>query len=211
VSALFQSKVQRNEGDSEIVNIHSLLDQGDTKAAEDAARIYVKEHPRSAAGHFLLGLILFRSIQAEARQNIRENDLETASSQLVDPRVSNERARASLAEFTEGAKYGNPSALDLKIVALDYVLLGRYSDASKWLAVSVQYDPKDSQAWYYLGRAKYNENRFDEAIVAFEKCIELIPRNVKAETNLGLAFAGLNHTREAETAFHQAIQWQEQL
>jgi tetratricopeptide (TPR) repeat protein len=62
--------------------------------------------------------------------------------------------------------------------------------------------PNDSEGWYYLGRTKYNENRFAEAISAFQ--------NVKAEDNLGLSLAGLGRNEEATAAYLQAIAWQAQ-
>src|SRR5437667_264686 len=119
-------------------------------------------------------------------------------------------AQASLAEYTEGAKFRDPGAFDLKIVALDYVLLGDYVDADKWLTRSVEWNSKDSEGWYYLGRAKYNENRFEEAIHAFEQCLKLDAKNVKAEDNLGLSYAGLGRAEEAAAAYRTAIAWQAQ-
>lgn len=116
-----------------------------------AVRQTLQARPQSADAHFLLGYILFREIQAVG-------DADTYSDfHQPDPKLRNEKASESLAQFTEGAKYHDPSAFDLKIVALDYVLLGAYTDADKWLTKSLQWDPKDSQAWYYLGRTKYNE------------------------------------------------------
>ncbi|MGA8028034.1 MAG: tetratricopeptide repeat protein, partial [Bryobacteraceae bacterium] len=140
------------------------------------------EHTNSAEGHFLLGLILFRQANA----------------------------KASLAEFTEGAKYHAPSAFDLKVVACDYVLLNDYRDADKWFTRSVEWNPKDAQGWYYLGRTKYNENRFEEAISAFKECLKLEPKNVKAEDNLGLSYAGLARNDEAKAAYLNAIAWQKE-
>ena len=99
----------------------------------------------------------------------------------------------------------------MKIVALDYVLLGDYPHAHKWLTRSLAWSPKDSESWYYLGRTKYNENRFAEAVSAFEQCLKLDPKNVKAEGNLGLSFAGLGLNEEAATAYQTAIAWQSQL
>ena len=188
----------------------AFLDQGNVSDAERSARAYLSDNPSSGSGHFLLGLILFRKIQASAPTNVTSGPAD-APVHVLDPKFRDEQARASLAEFTEGAKYAKPSAFDLKIVALDYVLLGSYSDASKWLERSVEWDPQDSEAWYYLGRAKYTENRFDEAIQAFNKCLALDPHNVKAESNLGLSYAGQNHVAEAQAAFHQAIDWQADL
>lgn len=185
----------------------ALLESGHVTEAEQAARAYLKTRNDSAEGHFLLGTILFRRIQAEAAQN-RPGLVKRELLHTDDQAFREDNAKASLAEFTAGAKYAKPSAADLKIVAMDYVLLGSYADASKWLAQSLEWNPKDAEAWYYLGRSKYNENRFAESIEAFSKCLDLEPRNVKAESNLGLAYAGLNRVAEAVTAFHAAIAWQ---
>jgi cytochrome c-type biogenesis protein CcmH/NrfG len=70
--------------------------------------------------------------------------------------------------------------------------------------------PNDADGWYYLGRAKYSENRFDEAVDAFEHALKLSAGNVKCEDNLGLAYAGLNRTSEALAAYKTAIDWQSQ-
>lgn len=76
---------------------------------------------------------------------------------------------------------------------------------------SLAWNPKDSESWYYLGSTNYNENRFAEAVSAFEQCLKLDPKNVKAEDNLGLSFAGLGLNEEAATAYQTAIAWQSQL
>lgn len=161
----------------------ALLDKGSLKEAEVAVRQYLDKHANSADGHFLLGHILFRE----------------------------QKPQASLAEYTQGAKFHDPGSFDLKIVGLDYVLLGGYADADHWLTRSLERDPRDSQGWYYLGRTKYNENRFEEAISAFMRCLRLDPKNVKAEDNLGLSYQGLGRTDDAASAYRKAIAWQSQM
>jgi len=156
---------------------------GSLGKADHAVRSYLAIHPDSADAHFLLGLILFKQ----------------------------GKPTESLSEYTEGAKHHDPGAPDLKIVALDYVLLADYASADHWLTRSLERNPKDSEAWYYLGRTKYNENRFEEALAAFKECLKLDPKNVKAEDNLGLSHQALGHTAEALTAFRNAIVWQAQL
>jgi tetratricopeptide (TPR) repeat protein len=190
----------------------SLLNKGSASDAERLARNYLLNHPNSGDAHFLLGYILFKEIQSEAERNpgALRDEVQAASHGPGDSNFQDAAAKASLREFTEGAKYRTPGAFDLKIVALDYVLLGDYADADKWLTRSVQLDPEDEQAWYYLGRTKYNENRFREAIQAFERCLERDPRSVKVEENLGLAYAGLGEIEEAITAYKTAISWQDQ-
>ena len=194
-----------------------LFRQSKFDEAERAVRQYLETHANSAEGHFLLGHILFREIQAEAildRQLVLQargpmgGAVATTPEPL--PKDREEKARASLTEFTAGAKYRDPSAADLKIVAFDYIVLGDYTDADKWLTKMLEWAPNDSDGWYNLGRTKYNENRFAEAISAFQQCLRLDPKNVKAEDNLGLSFAGLGRNDEAAAAYQKAIAWQEQ-
>ena len=166
--------------DSPLAEARSLVELGKFKEAEQVTRQYLEIHKSSADGHYLLGYILFKK----------------------------EDAKASLAEYTEGARYRTPGPLDLETVAGDYVLLKDYLDADKWFTKSVEWNPKDSLGWYYLGRTKYNENRFDEAVTAFEQCLKLGPGNVKAEDNLGLSFEGLNQIDKANAAYRTAIEWQ---
>lgn len=129
-------------------------------------------------------------------------------SDATGSRAIQEMAKASLAEFTAGAKFGKPSAADLKTVAFNYILLADLADADKWLTKMLEWAPNDWEGWYHLGRTKYNENRFAEAIAAFQQCLKLNPKNVQAEDNLGLSLAGLGRNDDAAAAYHQAIAWQ---
>lgn len=168
--------------DAVLQRAREFLNKGLLKEADQSVREYLDAHSNSADGHYLLGYILFKQ----------------------------KKAQASLAEYTEGAKFQDPGPSDLKIVALNYVLLNDFTDADRWLTRSVVADPKDSESWYYLGRTKYNENRFQEAIEAFGECLRLDPKNTKAQANLGLALEGLGHTEEALRAYRKAISMQDQ-
>ena len=158
----------------------SLVDQGDFKQADRTIRKYLDQHANSAEGHFLLGFILFKQ----------------------------GKPQASLSEYTQGAKFRDPSANDLQIIALNYVLLEQYADADHWFTRSLEFNPNNSQGWYYLGRAKYSENRFEEAISAFKQCLKFDPRDIKAEDNLGLSYQALGRVNEALAAYRDAIAWQ---
>jgi len=207
-----------SETDTLLSEAKTLFRQSKFSEADRVVRQYLESHPNSADGHFLLGHILFREIQAEA---ILDRQLALQAQGPMGggmaptpvptlPKDRIEKAKASLAEFTAGAKYHDPSAVELKIVAFDYIVLGDYPDADKWLTKMLEWTPNDSDGWYNLGRTKYNENRFAEAISAFQKCLKLDPRNVKAEDNLGLSFAGLGRSEEAAAAYQQAVAWQAQ-
>lgn len=191
----------------ELGQARALLDAGKIDDADRLTRNYLQTHADSAEGHFLLGLILFREIQAHGA------DLSTRSypASAAEEKFRGDKAKESLAEFTEGARHHVPNALDLKIVAFDYILLSDYNDADKWLTRASEMNPSDSDIWYNLARTKYSENRFDEAIQDFQKCLALDPRNEKAENNLGLSYEGLGRKDEAIAAYKQAIEWQSQI
>lgn len=203
--------------DALLSDAKTLFGQSKFTEADRAVRQYLESHPNSADGHFLLGHILFREIQAEAvldRQLALQSQggmvgAKAPTPEPPLPKDREEKARASLEEFTEGAKYRSPSAADIRVVAFDYIVLGDFPDADKWLTKMLEWAPNDSDGWYNLGRTKYNENRFAEAISAFQQCLKLDPKNVKAEDNLGLSFAGMGRNEEATAAYQQAIAWQE--
>jgi len=194
--------------DLKLAKAESLMEKGQLNDAEMIVRQDLKIAPDSAAAHFLLAYILYREIQAQAKQiDPNPNAIYGAPKKsLVE--LSEKNAKESLAEFTAGARYRTPSAFDLKIVAIDYILLGDSIDADKWLTRSLQLNPTDSDGWYQLGRTKYNENRFAEAIDAFKKCLAIDATNIKAEENLGLSYAGLGDDVDAARAYRTAIDWQ---
>jgi tetratricopeptide (TPR) repeat protein len=179
-----------------LLDARIALHNGMVEQADDDVRQYLGKHPNSADAHYMLGFILFREIQGRATSDVSSRA---------------DQAKASLAEYTEGAKYRTPSYLDLKIVALDYVLLEDYADADKWLSHSLEWNPQDAESWYDLGRIKYYEASFSEALNAFDHCLKLDSGNVKAEDNLGMTYAKLGRTNDAISAFQSAIAWQARL
>jgi tetratricopeptide (TPR) repeat protein len=191
-----------------LAEAESLLKKGKLNEAEAAVRQDLQLAPDSASAHFLLGYILYKQIQTQAKRVDPDPNAVYAAptKSLIELREKN--AKESLVEFTAGARYRTPSAFDLKIVAMDYILLGDFVDADKWLSRSLNWNPTDSDGWYELGRTKYNENRFTEAIDAFKKCLAIDTTNVRAEENLGLSYAGMGHVPEAIKAYQTAIEWQ---
>jgi tetratricopeptide (TPR) repeat protein len=159
-----------------------LVESGRYAEAEKRIREYVSVHAASADAHFLLGYILYR-----------EN-----------------KPQDSLAEYTAAAGIRKPTASDLAVVATDYILLRDYADADKWLSQATGWAPENAQYWYLLGRTKYNENRFQEAVEAFLKSLALHPMELRAEYNLGLAYAGMGKNDDAISAYKTAISWEKQ-
>lgn len=199
--------------DETLAEAKSLLQKGLAAQAEKVTRQFLLQHADSAEGHYLLGYILFEEVREEyvveeekEGENFRYKD--TVSASLGEMRDA--KARESLAELSAGVRYGSPSAFDLKIVALNYLLLKDEPSAEKWLTASTTLNSQDAQAWYYLGRTKYSETKYAGAIEAFGHCLKLDPKNVSAEYNVGLSYEGLNQNEEAIQAYQNAIAWESQ-
>lgn len=167
---------------SVLAEARAEIDARQFSQSEKTLRTYLLANPADPDVHFLLGFVLFRE----------------------------RKPTDSLAEFTAGAKYREPSADDFKVVASDYVLLSDLADADKWFSRAVAEKPDDSEGWYLLGRTKFNENIYAEAIADFGHVLTLHPNDVEAENNIGLAWKELNELSKAQSAFEQAIAWQGQ-
>lgn len=168
--------------DALLYQAKSLVHLQNFTAAEDSLRRYLTSHANSADALYMLGFVL-------NRQN---------------------RPAESLYAYTQAATLAPPSGDDLKIVGLNYVLLDDYTDATKWLEIAVERDPKNVDAWYYLGRVYYSKGRMDDARKAFFSVLTLDPQNVKAKNNLGLVLESEGQSAAAMEAYRTAIAWQEQ-
>src|SRR5580658_66667 len=163
--------------DAALLDVQSLVDAGKLSDAESAVRLYLETHRSSSDAHYLLGYILFRE----------------------------GNPKPSLAEYTEGARYRAPSALDLEVIGSNYFLMEDYAAADQWLTQSVALAPNDAHAKYYLGRVKYNRKYFADAVRIFEECLDLDPRNAKAKDYLGRSYEALGKTEDALAAYRGAI------
>lgn len=120
-------------------------------------------------------------------------------------RFRQDRPRESLATFARAVKTRPPQASDLKIAALDYVLLNDYDDAARYLEQSLTMNPADDEARYHLGRVRYQQNKFDLAIAAFRLVLQHDPENLKAHNNLGLCLEAKDQTSPAIAEYRKAI------
>jgi tetratricopeptide (TPR) repeat protein len=154
-----------------------LVNLGKFSEAGAALQEYRFKHAQSEDAAYLLGYVLFRE----------------------------GKAADSLQTFTAAAQLKPPTADDLKIVALDYVLLSDFDDAGRYLEQALQRDPENAEILYHLGRVRYQQNRFDDAIAAFEHSLRVAPNDPKTENNLGLSLEAENQTGAAVAAYRKAI------
>jgi tetratricopeptide (TPR) repeat protein len=158
-------------------------------------------------GKALINLNKFNEAAASLSQYVsRHPDSDDGLYTLAYVRFRQDQPRESLQIFNEAAKLKPPGDDDLKIVALDYVLLHDYDDAAHYLEVALQMNPKNVEARYHLGRVRYQQNQFDAAIAAFAQVLKEQPNNVKAQDNLGLSFEGKNQLDLAVSAYRKAVE-----
>lgn len=172
-----------SNSDALLMEGKALVNTGDLSHAEQALRGYVAQNLRSSDAMYLLGYVLQR-----------EN-----------------HPKESLEWLTKAAAVAPPKAEDLKIAALDYVLLDDYDDAVRWLQRALQSDDKDAEIWYSLGRARMMQGNYTAAEQAFHRALILAPTSVKAENNLGLTYEAENRNSEALAAYAAAIAWQQRI
>ena len=164
--------------DALLYRAKSLVNLSDFSAAAASLDSYVAAHPSDDA-LYLLGYVQFRQ----------------------------HHPKQSLKAFARASKLKAPQSSDLKIAALDYVLLNDYESAARYLEQSLKMNPQDAEARYHLGRVRYEQNQFDPAISAFEEVLRQEPGNAKAEDNLGLCFEAKNQNEKAIAAYRKAIEF----
>ena len=172
--------IAADTANGDLAQARTSLHAGDLARAEAQTRAFIAAHPDSAEAMYLLGRIL------EDRKQATE----------------------SLAWFTKAAAIATPSGEDLRVVAMDYVLLNAYPQAIHWLTSSVAQDPGNAEAWYDLGRARMMQGDYAAAKAPLLRALTLQPGMAKAENNLGVIYEEQNESGAAAKAYQQAIEWQ---
>lgn len=97
-----------------------------------------------------------------------------------------------------------------KILGMDQYMLGKPREALQELLRATELNPKDADAFYYLGRLYFSADNVVAALTAFQKSIELDPSSVRATTQLGQTYEALGRMTDAERAYRRAIELEEQ-
>ena len=92
-----------------------------------------------------------------------------------------------------------------KILGMDQYMLGKPREALHELLRATELNPKDADAFYYLGRLYFSADNAVAALVAFQKSLELDASSVRATTQLGQTYEALGRTADAERAYRKAI------
>lgn len=84
-------------------------------------------------------------------------------------------------------------------------LLGRESEAERWLQAALAADPQNEEALYALGRIYAMKKRFPEAVEKLKEVTRIHPENYKAWDNLGVCYDAMNSDSDALRSFFKAL------
>lgn len=133
--------------------VKQIPEESDAELFERADRVLrgtIPKHPANIYNYYLLALI-----------NIEWGNLEPA------------RLDQALADIDEGLKY-SPDRQQLRFVRGKILLsMGRNDEAIAYYQETVDLDPEVTESWWNLGIANYQSGYIDEAVVAFERSMEI--------------------------------------
>lgn len=69
----------------------------------------------------------------------------------------------------------------------------------------VKKNPQDAASWTQLGNFHFDADRFNEAIEAYEKALDIQPANAMVLTDLGIMYRRIGKPAEAVRRFDEAI------
>jgi tetratricopeptide (TPR) repeat protein len=96
-----------------------------------------------------------------------------------------------------------PTLANLAAIELE---LGHLETAEINITQAVALAPDNPNSLFVLGRLKFSQRKYDEAIDAFSRAAKLDPQNAQAQYYLGLTLGEKGLRGPAETALRKAIQ-----
>jgi tol-pal system protein YbgF len=141
----------------------------------------------------------FREDLKEQVENLREEVKLLQDSTKVTKEV--EQARKEAAQ----------GAVDLYQQALELIKQKEYKDAKKTLNMYIEKHPhgeRVANAYFWMGECEYNLQRFEEAILEYQKVISKYPESNKVPDSFlkqGIAFTKLGDNESAKILFNKLI------
>ena len=86
------------------------------------------------------------------------------------------------------------------------VEMNRVDEAEKHIKKALVLDPEDDFSLYVLGRVRFSQEKFDDALDALSRSAKINPENADTQNYLGIALSEKGLRLPAETALRKAIQ-----
>lgn len=95
----------------------------------------------------------------------------------------------------------------MKLLGLCHQLAGRDEEAEAAFLGATKLNPKDADAWLFLGRQYYKANFFGKALDALRTAAGLAPRDQRIHTYIGLTLEATADLDGAAAEYLEAIKW----
>jgi protein O-GlcNAc transferase len=157
---------------------YTLYNRNQLARAESSLEKFLQSSPASPPGRLLKAHLLFR------RGKYQESAV---------------LARGYLEQQPESANAH-------KLLGLDWFMLGRPEEAERAFARASELASSDVEAFYYLGRIRFERNNLTGALDAFQKAIALDPTHVKSLNHLGQTYEWMANYDLARESYLKSIE-----
>lgn len=114
-----------------------------------------------------------------------------------------DKAEEKYLQVLQQDKTNVPTLASLAAIELD---LGHFEAAEINIKQAIALAPDDSYSFFVLGRLKFRQKKYDEAIDAFNRAAKLDPQDAQVQNSLGLALSEKGLRGPAEAALRRAVQ-----
>jgi len=128
---------------------------------------------------------------------------ELVSAALIDEEQTH--YAESLRKLQQAERAASHSGTIRFLMAGEYFHLSDFPHAAEYYQSTLELDPRNSIAAYYLGVSRLETGDLEAALRAFERTLELDPKNFSAAFNLGVVYSRRREAQPAIQAFEQAI------
>jgi Tfp pilus assembly protein PilF len=114
-----------------------------------------------------------------------------------------DKAEEKYLQVLQQDKTNVPTLASLAAIELD---LGHFEASEINIKQAIALAPDDAYSFFVLGRLKFSQKKYDEAIDAFNRAAKLDPQDAQVQNSLGLALSEKGLRGPAEAALRRAVQ-----
>ncbi len=104
----------------------------------------------------------------------------------------------------EQARWGSGQAGQRPVVAPPAVI--KSPEEIRRLEAIARANPKNANAWTALGNAQMDAQRYAEAIISYQRSLDIDPKNVDVRVDMGTCYRGVGDSERAIEEYQKAIQ-----
>ena len=192
-----------NQGQFWLSYIDALLKE---KQFEDAKNLLELGKKRGLAGEKVdvLGAKLTAIITAQNLESSSRNTPSNFTQQSKKVFTKKEKKKNSIRNLINLNQTKSPPQIELNNL-LEYYKKGQHDLAVNLATALTQQYPNHSFGWKVLGALLSQTGKIQDAVIANQKVLEILPNDAEAHYNLGNTLKELGRLEEAEASYKKAI------